>query len=305
MVRNIEGLGDLRLLLEQGGLVVRRLDGTDEMRGIAGAAVGDGGHIVRQLQEGELVVRLTDGGGDDVTGVPGAPGRFPLFGARHVAGGLRDLDSGLLTEAEFGSPFVDLLDAQFPTGLVEETVTGNIDGVRDVVGAVGGVVGTVESVVGIVGVGAGAVPDALVGDGALFQSRNGRTGLEGGTGLIGTHDGAVPKGCRLVLGPFRILFLPLVVVVRGVGGTGEDLSRVDIFDYDGSGTLPGSGNVQGVHALFQGVLGHFLQFLVEGQDNGVALLRVHRIGVRGVAFIVDGDGLRSPLAPKVVLHGKL
>ena len=222
-----------------------------------------------------------------------------------MAGGFGDLDAGLLTEAELGGPLVDELDAHPTARLVEETVAGHVDGVRDVVRAVGGVVGAVECVVGVVGVGTGTVPLELVVDDALFERRDGGAGLERGTGLIGTHDGAVPEGSRFVLGPFGVLLFPLVVVVGGVRGAGEDLAGVDIFHDDRRGTLPGSRDVQGVHALFQGFLGDLLQVFVQRQDDGVALFRQCREGALRIAVLVDGDRLRAPFAPELVLHGEL
>ena len=221
-----------------------------------------------------------------------------------MAGGFGDLDAGLLTEAELGCPLVDALDAHPPAGLIEETVAGDVDGVRDVVGAVGGVVRAVERVVGIVGVGAVTVPFELIVDDAFLQRRDRGAGFERGTGLIGTHDGAVPEGSRFVFSPFRVLLFPLVVVVGGVRGAGEDLSRVDVFHDDGRGALPGSRDVERVDAFLQRVLRDLLQVFIEGQDDGVALFRHGRVGVDRVAVLVDGDGLGAAGTAQLVFQSE-
>ena len=177
---------------------VAGLDLFQQVGGVAGAPVDQGGDIVGQLDGGEGAVLLADGHGQGVAVVPLLAPGLGVLPAGHDAGLLPQLDARLLTQAEAGGVVHQPVNAQAAAHVIEEVVAGDLDGLAHIHQAVGGAVLAVDPTLGgragVIGVGALVENLGGGGDDALLQSGDGRDHLEGRAGGIGARQGPVCQG---------------------------------------------------------------------------------------------------------------
>ena len=125
---DVNGTEGLRLVGVHDLGEVAGLDLLEQVGGVSGAAVDQGGNIVGQLEGGGLGILLTDGHAEDVALVPLLAQLLGALRAAHRAGALGQLDSGALAQTELVGKVHQRVDAHAPPHVVEEIVAGDLDG---------------------------------------------------------------------------------------------------------------------------------------------------------------------------------
>ena len=245
------------------------------------AAADESGHIVGQLQGGEQVIGLTDGGGDGLAVGPGFADFFGVFGAGQHAVGVADLDARAAAQAKLTGVVVQPLDACKPAHLIEKVVARHRDGLAHVHGSVGAAGGIIDPASGlgelIVGVNAPVHNSGGGSDNAGLQGRHRGAELEGGAGGVGAVGGAVKHGQGGILAPGVVHLVPLAQVVGGIAGQGQHLPGAHADHCRRAAPGHAIAFRHGLDGGRQGILGGFLQVQVDGQGHGVA-----RLGFLGV-----------------------
>ena len=312
---------DLRGLEEDGltGLIVPDL--LDDMGGPAGPAVEDRGDIAPDLQGGEHIVGLSDGGLQGIAGSPGGESVLvAVGGSRQDAGVLGQLDAGGLAETPVSAVLVHLLDGELAAHVEEEVVAGLLNGLHHLDLAVDLAVQQVQPApgsiagVGVVHVLALGVDDGIPGDGPLHESRGGHADLEGGAGRVSAEEGTVEHGGVLVGVQEGVILLDGGQVIGGVGGDGDNGIVLGIQHGHGPdvGILAGEraemgGALPNAEDVFrQGVLGDHLHIDVNGQVQIAPGLRLLRdLGFHHGAVGVLGDGHKAVGSVEILLESGL
>ena len=225
-----------------------------------------------------------------------------VIGVCHVAGGLDELDTGGLAQAEVLGVFHELAYAEIIRHGVEENVAGVLQRLGDVVVAVSEVVLRIDPALGgvaLVGVfGEHAVAEDLrFGvDDVLREAGNGRAGLEGGARRIGAQERPVEERVIFGGGDLVVILQQGGEVIGGVAGDGQGLSGLDVHDDYGPALYvladvvrPALGHglevvlvsleLEGLYARFEDPLHGLLQLYVYRQVDVVAgVLGIYRAG---------------------------
>ena len=192
------------------------------------AAAHQRGDIVGQLQGGEQVVGLADGGGDGlaVRPLPVVAVR-PLRRGQHTAG-IADLNAGGRAKTELGGVAVQRADPGQASHLVEEVVAGDGDGLGHIDAPVGSAALLIDPAHGlgmrIIGIDAAVLNDGGGGDDAALQRRHGGTHLEGGAGGVHTLRGAVEHGQTIIRHKRLVVLVEGGQVIGGVAGQCQHLA---------------------------------------------------------------------------------
>ena len=211
-----------------------------QVGGVPGAAVDQGGDIVGQLNGGDLSALLTDGHGQGVAVVPGAAHGLGILRAGQDARLLIQLYPSLLPQAEALGIVPQAVDAQLAAHLIEEVVAGVGDGLADGLISVGIAVLPVDpahgAVLGVIGVPALVLDLGVGGDDALLQSGDAGDHLKGGAGGVQALEHPVEQGLQWVGGILGVVRVVLGQVEGRVGGAGLD-PRVVHVQNDAGGAL--------------------------------------------------------------------
>jgi len=253
VVAGLDGAEHLGLVFIDELAAVIAAHGFQDGRAVARAAVCDRGAVFRKLQRREQAVRLADGRLQRVADIPVRVLELFLHGLRgHLAGALRQLDAGVLAEAEGRGIARERVDRQAVADGVEEDVARVADGLGNVVIAVrragGGdpALGRVAGVL-ILAERAGALDGRAGGDDALGQAGNGRAGFERRARRILAEQRAVEQRLVVRFGDGLVVFLALEerlqvegrVVCDGQRLTGGDVDRHERAAADGVAVFRG------------------------------------------------------------------
>ncbi len=166
---------------------------------VKGAAVGQGGIDVGELERRDEVESLADGDGDGFSRLPGLlqAGEFPLFRRDQAALLPGEVDAQGGAEAEGPRVGGDLVDAEQLAQVVEIDVAGLHDGAVEVDVSVTLLLPAAEDPVAHLE-GAVAVEGGLRGDQPLFEGGCGDDGFVGGSRRVLSGDRPVFHGMPAV-----------------------------------------------------------------------------------------------------------
>ena len=273
------------------------------------AAAHQRGDVVGQLQGGEQVIGLADGGGQGLAVRP-----LQIVGLGVLRRGQRtlavaDLDAGGAAQTELRGVIVNGLDAGQTAHLIKEVVAGHGNGVTDIDAAMGiaqrphpapGLGILVEGVHALV------LNDGGGGDDAGLQRRHGGVHLEGGAGRVGAVDGAVEHGQPLVLQQLVVALGEGGQVKGGVGGQRQHLAGAHLHHSGSAAPLIAVLVDHALDGVGQRVLGGGLQVKIQRQRHGAAGLRLLYIELAGdLALFIGGYQPGAVVAVEPVLKGTL
>ena len=274
------------------------------MRAVARAAVGDGGAVVHELNGGEHAAAVADGVLQREAGLPGLFDGSAVFGAVEDTGGFGKLHAGFGAEPHNAGVFVDGLYVHPLGNVIEEDVARFIDRGNHIHGQVRVRLQALEIMIQI-GVAARAAEVGTRCDDALFQRGDGGAGLHGGAGRIGAFQRAVPQRRARILGQRRVILGEGGNVIARVRKARQNFAVVDVFNDDRAGGVDQTVFPQRLQTGGQRVLRHFLQVLFDGQNDGVALRRLHGVIGGDVALGIGHDTLFAHRAAQVAFHRAL
>ena len=271
------------------------------------AAAHQRGDVVGQLQRGEQVIGLADGGGQGLAVGPLQLMCLGVLRRGQRAPAVADLNAGGAPQTELGGVIVDGLDAGQAAHLIKEVVARHGNGLADVDPPMGiaqrphpapGLGILVEGIHALV------LNDGGGGDDAGLQRRHGGEQLKGGAGGVGAVHGTVEHGQPLV-GQQLVVVLPEGGgIVGGVGGQGQHAAGAHLHHGGGAAPLVA---VLVDHALNGGgqrVLRGGLQIQIQRQRHGTAGVGLLDIDLAGdLPLVVGGHQTGAVLTPQPVLKG--
>ena len=271
------------------------------------AAAHQRSDVVGQLQGGEQVIGLADGGGQGLAVGPLQLMGLGVFRRGQRALAVADLDAGGAAQTELGGVIVDGLNAGQTAHLVKEVVARHGDGLADVHPPVGiaqrphpapGLGILVEGIHALV------LNDGGGGDDAGFQRRHGGDHLESGAGGVGAVHGTVEHGQPLVGQQLVVVPAKGGGNERGIGGQRQHAAGAHLHHGGGAAPLVA---VLVDHALDGGgqrVLRGGLQVQIQRQRHGTAGLGLLDVGLAGdLPLVVGGHQTGAVLTPQPVLKG--
>ena len=262
-----------------------------QVGGIPGAAVDQGGDIVGQLDGRDLGTLLADGHRQDIALIPGAPHGLRIVRAGQDARLLIQFQAGLLAQAKSTGIVPQAVNAQ----LAAYVVDGLAHGLISVGAAILAVDPAQGAVLGVIGIPSLVLDLGIGRNNAFLQSGNAGDHLEGRTRGVQALERPVEQGPQGVGQVFVIVGVVLGQVEGGVGCAGLD-ARIIYVQNDTGGAL----------YLFTLQLGQVLQVLVDGKHHVAPGLRLgDPLGVYHLALSVALDGALAGGAPQPRLEGGL